>query len=252
MKLLLTISFDGTDFKGYQVQRNGRTVQAELNRACEELFGKPCDAVGCSRTDSGVHAKMFCVAITEKGRPDLCSSLSAEKAPDALNAHLPDDISVNRAKWVDDGFHPRYAVVSKEYVYRIYNGRYRSPFLDRYSCHCPYGLDADRMNEAASFFEGTHDFRAFMAAGSKIKDTRRHVFSASVSKEGDMILFSVRADGFLYNMVRIMAGTLVDAGTGRIRPEDVKDIIRSGERRRAGKTMPPQGLFLADVEYPKE
>lgn len=252
MKALITISYLGSGFCGYQAQPGKRTVQTELNRACLELFGYECDVTGCSRTDSGVHASSFCAAVTKRGESSLPTALPADRIPLALNAHLPDDISVRSATFVEDSFHPRYDVKYKEYIYRIYDRPTRDPFEEGRAWHIPQPFtDADvkRMNAAASHFIGQHDFKAFMAQGGQVESTVRRVAYADVSRNGDVIVFRVAANGFLYNMVRIMTGTLTGVGKGRISPDDIPDIISSLDRERAGMTAPAHGLYLNRVVY---
>ncbi len=252
MKLLLRVSYLGTDFCGYQVQKDKRTVQAVLNTAAKELFGGDCDVTGCSRTDSGVHANMFCVCISKKGEPNLDTDIEISKIPRAISAHLPPDVAVWDAQWMDDGFHPRYDVKYKEYVYRIYNGAVRDPFEEGRSWYVPRVFsdeDIVNMNIAAQSFVGEHDFSAFMAQGSKVESTVRNVKYASVEKNGDVIIFRVAADGFLYNMVRIMTGTLVGVGQGKIPAAHVSEIILSKSRENAGMTAPAEGLYLNKVVY---
>lgn len=249
MKILLKIRFVGTNYAGYQVQNNAPTVQGELCRAAEQLFGGRCDVTGCSRTDSGVHANMFCAVVTNHGSNSLETTVPTDKIPRAMNAFLPPDIAVISAKETEDGFHPRYDVKSKEYVYLIQNGGERDPFMADRCLFYPKSLDTDKMNEAAEKFVGEHDFAAYMAAGSKVESTVRTIYRASVTRAGDMIRFSVRGNGFLYNMVRIMTGTLIAVGEGRISPEMIPSITQSLDRKRAGSTAPACGLYLNDVEY---
>lgn len=252
-KLLIRIAYLGTNYCGYQVQPNGPSVQAEINRAAEALFGHPCDIVGCSRTDSGVHANGFCATVAARGTDELRTDIPAGRVPQALSAHLPDDIRVFAAEWVPSGFHARYDVQEKEYLYRIYNRRVFSPFEVGRAWHVPQEMDAEalaRMKAAASAFPGTRDFSAFMAKGSKVTDPVRTVTRAEVTREGDLVLFRVAANGFLYNMVRIMVGTLVDVAQGRLDPADLPDVIASRDRDRAGQTAPACGLYLDRVTYP--
>ena len=252
MKLLLRIRFLGTAYAGYQVQKNANTVQAELNRATEALFLFPCDIVGCSRTDSGVHANEFYCTVSEHGKQSIATSLPTERVPRALNCLLPEDIGVITAEWVEDEFHPRYDVKYKEYVYKIYASPERNPFLYGRAMLLkkPISDEAFRnMQRAAEDFVGEHDFSAFMASGSKVQSTVRRVEYARLEREGDLITFSVAANGFLYNMVRIMAGTLVDVGEGRIAPDSIPQILQSRDRARAGATAPPVGLYLNRVVY---
>ncbi len=252
MKLLLKIKYLGTHFCGYQVQKDKRTVQCELNRAARELFSHECDITGCSRTDSGVHANMFCATVTKKGESLLATDIDITKIPRAMTAHLPPDISVYGAEWVADDFHPRYDVKYKEYIYRIYNGEVRDPFYEGRALHIPQKIDSDaleKMNIAASKFVGEHDFSAFMAQGSTVESTVRRVIYADVTRKGDIITFRVAADGFLYNMVRIMTGTLLSVASGKLSPDIIGDIISSGCRERAGMTAPAHGLYLNKVTY---
>ena len=252
MKLFLKLKYLGTDFCGYQVQKDKRTVQGELTRAAKELFSYDCDVTGCSRTDSGVHANAFCVTVAKKGENDIVTDIDISKIPRAMSAHLPDDISVFEATLVDSDFHPRYDVKYKEYTYRIYNGRVRDPFEMGRSLYLPQTLDVsaiERMNRAAAHFVGKHDFSAFMAQGSTVESTVREVVYADVKREGDIVTFRVAADGFLYNMVRIMAGTLISVGLGKIEEAEIPDIINSCNRERAGMTAAAHGLYLNKVTY---
>lgn len=252
MKLFLRLSFLGTRYCGYQVQDNALSVQQVLNETAERVFGVPCDIVGCSRTDSGVHAEEFCVSVTKKGERSLNTSIPVSKIPTAMNCFLPDDVSVLDAIFKPEEFHARYDVKYKEYIYRIWNGETRNPFLADRMLFLPMPIDEgalSRANEAARAFVGTHDFRAFMASGSKITDTVRTVYDAEVIKEGSVISFRVAADGFLYNMVRIMMGTLMDVLLGKKNPDEMTDIIEGLDRRRAGSTAPACGLYLHRVSY---
>ncbi len=224
-----------------------------MNEATEALFGYPCDIVGCSRTDSGVHANMFCATVAKKGECFLQTDIPLEKIPLALSAHLPLDIAVYDAVWVPGDFHARYGVLEKEYVYRICNSPVRNPFEEGRSAHVPRRIGErglSDMQRAATLLIGTQNFAAYMAQGSKVSDTVRTVRSASVTREGDIILFRIAADGFLYNMVRILAGTLLDVGLGKRAPEDIPVITASRDRNNAGMTMPACGLYLDRVEYP--
>lgn len=253
MKILLTLSYLGSNFCGYQVQKDKRTVQGELNRAAYALFGFECDITGCSRTDSGVHANMFCACVTKKGETGIMTHIAPERLPGALNAHLPEDISVKNAMWVEDGFHPRYDVKYKEYVYKICNSATRDPFSVGRAWHIQNPIltddDIDKMNAAASHFCGKHDFSAFMASGSKVESTVRTIKYARVERQGDTVTFTVAADGFLYNMVRILTGTLIYVARDRIKPDDIPKIIDSNDRSLAGVTAPAEGLYLNRVEY---
>ena len=228
MKLLLKICFVGTNYNGYQVQPDKPTVQRELNEAAKRIFGYDCDIVGCSRTDSGVHANEFYVAVSKKGEGCIKTTIPIEKIAQAMSVRLPSDISILSALEVEDDFHPRYDVVYKEYVYQIWNGRARNPFLADRSWHCPKPIDdeaIERMQKAAKAFVGKKDFASFMAADSKIKETVRTVYDASIEEKDGLITFRVSADGFLYNMARAMAGTVVYAAEGKIKPEEIGKIL---------------------------
>ena len=245
MKILLTLSYVGTAYCGWQVQKNGRSVQATVQDAVEEAFGKRYPITGCSRTDSGVHAKGFmCTVDIDEKAPRI----PEDRIPIALNTRLPDDVAVQKAVYVDDDFHARYSVKSKRYEYVILNSSLRDPFLSGRAWCVPQPLDERVMDAAAKAFIGTHDFTSFRAAGSDVPDSVRTVFDASVRREGERVIFSVCADGFLYNMVRIMVGTLVDIARGNI-STDLAEIISAMDRKKAGQTAPPDGLTLAEVFY---
>lgn len=254
MKVLIRIAYNGAAYCGYQVQPNGITVQQKLNEAAEAVFGYPCDIVGCSRTDSGVHALEFCATVSQKGQDGLHTSVPIERIPLALSAHLPTDISVYDAVWVSDAFHARYDVQEKEYLYRIYNRAVRSPFEEGRSCHLPKHFsddDLERMQQAAKYLVGEHDFSSYMAQGSKITDCVRTITESEVTREGDVILYRVRANGFLYHMVRILAGTLVAVGEGKLSPDEIPNVTEARNRTLAGITMPAEGLYLHRVIYPE-
>lgn len=255
MKAMIKFRFVGTAYNGYQVQPGSiPTVQRALNEATRALFGYDCDVMGCSRTDAGVHARAFCAAVSKKGQRDLPTSIAAANIPRALCNYLPNDIAVTDACFVPDDFHPRYAVAAKEYEYRFYSSPIRDPFEDMRSWHipCPLLPDAiERMNRAAASFVGTHNFASYMAQGSKITEPTRTIEYATVERQGSIISFRVCADGFLYNMVRIMAGTLYEVAVGRRQPEDVAASIEARDRVAAGLTAPPHGLYLSRVFYRK-
>lgn len=252
MKLLLKISFVGTNYNGYQVQPDRPTIQQKLNEASCKIFGFNCDIVGCSRTDSGVHANEFYVCVSQKGENMLDCTIPMMSVPLAFNSVLPEDISVLEAEMVENDFHPRYSVKYKEYIYRIWNNPIKNPFEASRALHIPnvYSDETvERMNKAASYFCGKYDFASYMAQGSKIVDTVREVKYASVRKEGDIIVFTVAADGFLYNMVRIMMGTLLLVAQGKIEPSDIETITKSKNRKNAGTTVSACGLYLNKVKY---
>ena len=243
MTVKVKVAFDGTDFCGSQVQPGLRTVFGEFQTALTRVVNDASDIKGCSRLDSGVHAKSFYFSFKTEKQLDL------RKFPLSLNANLPKDIRVIEATEENDDFHARYSAKGKEYTYYIKNNHIDDPFTSKYYYKVPQKLDAAAMHEAAQYYVGTHDFRSFMARWSKIIDCHRTVYSASVEQKDDMIIFKVCADGYLYNMVRIMVGTLIWAGTGKIKPCEVADIISACHRSKAGVTVPPEGLFLTDVLY---
>ena len=252
MKILIKMSFLGTNYNGYQIQKDRPTIQGTLNSAARDLFGYECDITGCSRTDSGVHAKAFYATVSKKGSDSIGTSIPIEKIADALNVRLPSDVSVLEAKWVEDAFHPRYDVVYKEYIYRIYNGEKRDPFEEGRAFYYPMKIsdrDIERMNLAAKHFCGEHDFASYMASGSKITDTVRNIRDASVTRDGDIVTFCISANGFLYNMVRIMTGTLLAVASGKIDPEDIDKITAKKSRNAAFATAPSCGLYLNKVVY---
>ncbi len=252
MKLLLRIAYLGTAYCGYQVQPNGVSIQQKLNEATRALFGFDCDIVGCSRTDSGVHARDFCATVAEKGKSGILTSVPTERIPQALSAHLPQDICVWDAQEVPEDFHARYGVREKEYVYRFYNRAVPDPFEEGRAAHIPKPITKQgllQMQAAAETLIGTQDFAAYMAQGSKVQSTVRTVTRAEVERAGDVIEFRIAANGFLYNMVRILAGTLLEVGLGKRTPEDVIAVTASRDRSRAGSTMPAAGLYLNRVTY---
>ncbi len=245
MKLLLEIAYMGGRYHGYQTQDRAVTVQSTLQGILETFYKTPLKVTGCSRTDAGVHAKQFYCTIEGA----LYESLPPERLPLALAPYLPDDIAVLSAKKVDESFHPRYMAHSKEYEYCIWNEPTLHPFWAGRAWHCPNALDTDAMNQAAAKLVGEHDFRALMAQGSPVNSTVRTIHYCDVRREGSLVIVRVAANGFLYNMVRIIAGTLVEVGKGKLAPTDIDAILAEGVRKKAGATLPPQGLYLNKVEY---
>ena len=242
-KLMLTLSYDGTDFHGWQVQRGGDiTVQSTLQKAIFEVCGRMLPVTGCSRTDSGVHANEF-VCHTDM------INIPCDRLPLALNTRLPRTVAVKSAKEVPCDFHARYSCKGKEYIYKILNSKIRDPFLEGKVMLYPKRLDTDALSSLSSAFCGKKDFRAFMAQGSKIEDTVRTVHYCDVSRNGDIVTLRIAADGFLYNMVRIIAGTFILAAEKNLSKADIEGIIASCDRRNAGVTAPPCGLYLNKVFY---
>lgn len=241
--LLLTISFDGTAYHGWQVQENAVTVQEVVQDAFEQICSSRDNIVGCSRTDSGVHANMYCCNIrTENG-------IACDRLVSAMNAVLPKDIAVLGCTEKDLSFHARYDCKSKEYIYKIWNSPVKNPFMYKYSLQYKYPIDEKHLDGQAKQFIGTYDFKAFCSSGSSVEDTVRTVMDAEVYREGDMVIFRVQADGFLYNMVRIMVGTLIDISSGKLLPDSIPEIISSLDRDRAGFTAKPEGLYLNKITY---
>lgn len=243
--LLATISFDGRAFHGWQVQKNAPTVMQAFQDALEEVLRHRPDVKGCSRTDSGVSAKMYCVSFKTE------SSIPCDKLVLALNVKLPKTVAVKAVREVDEDFHARYSSLGKKYCYRILNSAVRDPFCEGFALHCPYpkDIDADFLNRQAQYFVGEHDFKAFQNTGTDIEDTVRRIYSCEVVRKGELIEFYVSGNGFLYNMVRIMAGTLIEIAKGVIMPDSIPDIIASKDRSRAGITAPACGLMLEEVFY---
>lgn len=242
--ILVTMMYDGSHFHGWQIQDNALTVQEVFQDALFKVISEKTDIKGCSRTDSGVHANMYCVSFhTNHTIP--CKRLVA-----ALNRYLPLSVAVTDAQEVDDDFHARYNCKGKEYIYKIWNSEIRNPFLDGYALHYWYKLDVDLLNEAAKHFLGSHDFTSFCTLDNREKgDFTRTVSNISLKRDGDMVIFTIEADGFLYNMVRIIVGTLLRVAQGKIKPEQIPSIINALDRSKAGPTAPPQGLYLNKVRY---
>ncbi len=241
--ILLTLKYDGTNYHGWQIQDNAVTVQQVLSDAIEKIAKQKIMPIGCSRTDSGVHANMFC-----------CNFQSEITIPDneivkALNGNLPFDVAVTNCTTVSDDFHARYDCKSKEYIYQIVASPVRNPFLDNYSIHYKYPLNIDDMNYAARQLIGKHDFSAFCSVGSSVQSTERQIFNAGFERNGDLVTFSIEGDGFLYNMVRIIVGTMFYVSQGKIDKDDIGRIILSKKRENAGPTAPAKGLFLNKVNY---
>ncbi|MDP4132409.1 MAG: tRNA pseudouridine(38-40) synthase TruA [Bacillota bacterium] len=239
----LWLSFDGTDFHGFQRQDNGYTVQQALEEAiCKITEEKSC-IFGCSRTDAGVHARTYCANFKTN------SSIPIEKLPLALNTKLPESIRINKAELDFDDFHASFSAIGKTYEYIICNRSILDPFISRYSWHYPKQLDYLKMNKASEYFIGEKDFSAFMATGGQAKTTVRNVYELILTENDGILNIKISANGFLYNMVRIIVGTLIYCGNGKIDPLDIPEIILSKDRKRAGITAPAKGLSLVNVYY---
>ena len=241
--ILLTIRYNGVRYHGWQVQKNAVTVQGALQDSAVRLFGKRPDFKGCSRTDSGVHANMFCVNFHTD------SQIPVSRLPDAFNHFLPNDIVVYDATLVPDDFHARYSCHGKEYKYIIQNSRFDNPFMQGLVYKYERPIDAQLLNTAAKKFIGTYDFSAFCAANDSVEDHTRTIYDCNVSREMENIIVTISGDGFLYNMVRIIVGTLLFVNEGKISAEDIQAIIQSRDRSKAGPTVPPDGLYLNKVYY---
>lgn len=239
----LTIEYDGTGFSGWQTQQNARAVQDVVKAAINQITGETVDLTGSSRTDAGVHALGLAANFHTE------SSIPPERFAYALNSALPDDVVIKNSEEVDLDFHARFAAKAKKYRYLILNSMYPSAIMRYRAYHVRQTLDFGAMQEAVPYFLGEHDFSAFKASGSETKSSVRTILKASIEKKEDILEFEITGDGFLYNMVRIIAGTLVDVGLGKISPNDIQKIIESMDRRSAGRTAPAHGLYLVEVYY---
>ncbi len=242
--LLLTICYDGKYFHGWQIQQNAFTVQEALQTALSKIIGEQFEIKGCSRTDSGVHANQYCVSLK------TAHPIAPERLKAALNRWLPLSVAVLGCREAEADFHARYSCKSKEYIYKIWNSDVRNPFLDGYALHYRYPLDVNTLNMAAQAFVGKHDFTSFCTLDKReTGDLTRDVKSFNVTREGDLVIMSVEADGFLYNMVRIMVGTLLRVAQGKIPPDGISAIIDKKDRQFAGPTAQACGLYLNKVNY---
>lgn len=242
-RVCLVVAYDGTNYHGWQVQNNGITIESELNRCLTELFGEPIEVIGASRTDAGVHA-LGNIAVFDTESP-----MPADKISYALNQRLPEDIRVRNSKEVSPDWHPRHCESRKTYEYHIYCSEFPMPVKRLYSYFTYWSLDVNRMREAASYLEGEHDFKSFCQTNAQVESTIRTIYSMEVEEQGTDIVIRVCGNGFLYNMVRIIAGTLMEVGRGRIRPEDMPDILEAKDRAAAGPTAPAHGLTLVKYEF---
>ena len=242
-RVKLVVAYDGTNYHGWQVQDNGITIEEVLNRTISELVQEDIKVIGASRTDAGVHA---CgnVAVF-----DTESRIPGDKFSFALNQRLPEDIRIQESCEVDADFHPRYADTVKTYEYNILNRRYELPSKRLYAAFCYYPMDIERMNQAAAYLVGEHDFKRFCSAGAQVQTTVRTIYAVNVTKEDDMVHIRITGNGFLYNMVRIIAGTLMQVGTGLMEPEQVKEILEARDRSKAGPTAVAKGLTLVEIRY---
>ena len=242
-RFYLIVEYDGTDYCGWQRQLNGPSVQQSLEEALARLTGEEIVCTGSSRTDAGVHAMGLCVHF------DSATRIPPEKIAFALNTMLPSDIRVRESGKAGERFHARYAACGKVYRYTFYNNRHDCAVGRQFMAHVPLKLDETRMHEEAQALIGTHDFAAFAASGSVVKSTVRTIYKAEVKRSGDVVTLTVMGDGFLYNMVRIIAGTLMEVGTGKREPGAIAQAIETGDRLTLGQTAPAKGLMLMRVLY---
>lgn len=242
-RVLLKVAYDGTNYCGWQIQPNEETIEGVLNKSLSKLLKEEIIVIGASRTDAGVHAYGN-VAVF-----DTNSRIPPEKISYALNAHLPEDIVVQASMEVASDFHPRYFDTRKTYEYRIYNAAFPLPTNRRYAHFVYYDMDLDAMRNAATYLVGEHDFVSFCSVNTQVKDTTRTIYDIQVEKERELIVIRVKGNGFLYNMVRIIAGTLIQVGTHQWEPERVKEALMKKDRQAAGPTAPAKGLTLVEIEY---
>ena len=242
-RVMLTVAYDGTAYHGWQVQPNGVTIEGELNRVLRDLTGEEIQVIGASRTDAGVHG-LCNIAVF-----DTESNIPGEKFSYALNQRLPEDIKVVDSCEVAEDFHPRHVSSKKTYEYKIYNAKFPDPTKRLYSHFTYTPLNVEKMQEAATYLIGEHDFKSFCAPAAVVETTVRTLYKAEVIQDEEYIRIRVQGNGFLYNMVRIIAGTLMEVGSGKRQPEDIKTILEAKDRNAAGPTAPARGLMLINYEF---
>ena len=239
----LTIEYDGKCYNGWQKQPNKLNIQGEIERAIYNITKEEVDLIGSGRTDAGVHA------LGQVANFKTNSQISIEKLPLAINSQLKNSIVIKEAEEVNERFHSRYNAKHKTYRYIINNSKCGTAIYRNLEYSYPFKLDAEKMKQASKYFEGEHDFKAFKSSGTSSKNSVRTIYKAIVKQEGEKIIIELTGNGFLYNMVRIISGTLLDVGLGKIRAEEIPEIIESKDRQRAGKTLPAHGLYLVEVKY---
>ena len=239
------MSYDGYAYHGFQRQENALAIQQIIEETIEGIIGEKTVIYGCSRTDTGVHANEYCFNFLHN------NSITCGGLVRSLNCLLPDDMGIKSCEEVDEDFHARYYCSGKEYIYKIHNSNLKNPFLKGRAYRYNREIDEKLLNKAAQAFVGTHDFKAFCSSGSTANSTVRTIESFEVFRKDDMIFMLVKGDGFLYNMVRIMVGTLIFINEGKIALSDLPSVIASGDRTKAGKTAPACGLYLNRVFYDK-
>lgn len=242
-RIMLTVAYDGTNYHGWQLQPNGETIESVLNRELSGLLGENIAVIGASRTDAGVHSNGNAAVF------DTVTRIPAEKISYALNQRLPEDIVVQESREVEADFHPRHCDSCKTYEYRILNRRFPLPMRRRDTYFYHYDLNVEHMRQAATYLVGEHDFKSFCSTAAVVETTVRTIYSLAVEREGDVIAIRVTGSGFLYNMVRIIAGTLIEVGNGKRAPEDMVEILDACDRAAAGPTAPACGLTMLGIEF---
>ena len=242
-RIKLTVAYDGTNYCGWQIQKNGITVEAVLNKTLSRFFNEDITVIGASRTDSGVHA-LSNVAVF-----DAEVTMPPDKIAYAINNLLPDDIRIQKSEEVPLDFHPRYCDTRKTYEYKIYNAQFPDPLMRLYSHFVYFHLDEEKMQQAAYYLVGEHDFKSFCTPKDDVENTVRTIYFIKVVREGNLVRVLINGNGFLYNMVRIIVGSLLKVGMGMIPPEEIKNILEAKDRTKAGHKAPACGLTLVDIEY---
>ena len=242
-RVRIIVAYDGTNYHGWQIQDNGNTIEAELNKCLSELLGEEIRVIGASRTDSKVHA-LGNVAVFDTESP-----MPASKISYALNQRLPEDIRIQKSEEVPPDWHPRHCESRKTYEYRIYRAEFPMPVKRLYSYFTYHTLNVGRMREAAAYLEGEHDFKSFCQTGAQVENTVRTIYSLWVEEQGQDLVIRVCGSGFLYNMVRIIVGTLLEVGQGKREPESMLEILAARDRNAAGATAPAHGLILMRYEF---
>ncbi len=236
-------AYRGTNYHGFQIQNNAVTVQEVLQKGVSVVLNEKVSIIGCSRTDTGVHANQFCFNVHTN------SQINTRGFIRGVNGHLPDDISILSCEEVPENFHARFDCKGKEYIYKIHCSESKNPFASDLMLHYRRKLDLDAIRKASSYFVGTHDFSSFCADCTNVSTTIRTIYSLEIENYGDTVIVLVKGDGFLYNMIRIIVGTLIDVSEGRFLPDDIPEIITAKNRLRAGRTAMAHGLYLNRVFY---
>jgi tRNA pseudouridine38-40 synthase len=243
-RMKVTVAYDGTEFAGYQIQPSGRTVQGIIQSVLQKMHkGEPISIAASGRTDAGVHA------VGQVFHFDSDLSIHPDAWCKALNAMLPNDILIRKVEEVSASFHSRFSAVSKEYHYKLLTSKQADVFKRNHMFHYSYALNVEDIKRAALFFLGTYDFTSFSSARSEVADKVRTIYALDIVEEGEQLIFQIKGSGFLYNMVRIIVGTLLEVGSGKRKPEDIQLILVGKDRSLAGKTAPAHGLYLHQVNY---